>query len=60
MTSSGDMAIVVVQSVSLGSVEKVTPEQKETIGAQLASIYGRNDFSGFQKFLKDSADIVQK
>jgi peptidyl-prolyl cis-trans isomerase D len=60
MTSSGDMAIVVVQSVSPGSYEKVTPEQKETIGAQLASIYGRNDFSGFQKFLKDSADIVQK
>ncbi|AQT59429.1 SurA N-terminal domain-containing protein [Cellvibrio sp. PSBB023] len=60
MTSGGDMAIVVVQSVSPGSFEKVTPEQKTTISAQLASIYGRNDFSGFQKFLKDSADIVQK
>ncbi len=60
MTSSGDMAIVVVQSVSPGSYEKVTPEQKTTINAQLASIYGRNDFSGFQKFLKDTADIDQK
>lgn len=60
MTSSGDMAIVVVNSVSPGSYEKIAPEQKETIGAQLASIYGKNDFSGFQRFLKDSANIVQK
>jgi peptidyl-prolyl cis-trans isomerase D len=60
MTSSGDMAIVVVSSVSPGSYENIAPEQKETIGAQLASIYGKNDFSGFQRFLKDSADIVQK
>lgn len=60
MTSNGDMAIVVVSAVNDGSYEKVTSEQKETIGAQLASIYGKNDFSGFQRFLKDSADIVQK
>lgn len=59
MTSSGDMAVVVVTSVNPGTFEKITPEQKETIAAQLASIYGRNDFSGFQKFLKDAADVVQ-
>lgn len=60
MTSGGDMAIVVLSSVVPGSFEKVSSEQQLTISSQLASIYGRNDFSGFQKFLKDSADIVQK
>jgi peptidyl-prolyl cis-trans isomerase D len=45
--------------VTPGSYEKVTPEQKTAIVAQLGSIYGKNDFSSYQKFLKDAADIVQ-
>lgn len=60
MTSAGDMAIVVVTAVTPGSYDKIEVEQKTAIGAQLASIYGRNDFSGFQRFLKDAASIVTK
>lgn len=59
MTASGDLAVVAVDAVTPGSYEKVTPEQKTAITAQLGSIYGKNDFSSYQKFLKDAADIVQ-
>lgn len=59
MTASGDLAVVAVEAVTPGSYEKVTPEQKTAITAQLGSIYGKNDFSSYQKFLKDAADIVQ-
>lgn len=59
MTATGDLAVVAVESVTPGSYEEVTPEQKTAIVAQLGSIYGKNDFSSFQKFLKDGADIVQ-
>jgi peptidyl-prolyl cis-trans isomerase D len=57
MTSAGDLAIVALEAVTPGSYEKVTPEQKTAIVAQLGNIYGRNDFSSYQKFLKDAADI---
>lgn len=60
VTASGDVAIVVLDKVSLGTYEKVAPEQKALLSSQVASIYGKTDFSAFQKFLKDSADIVQK
>ncbi|MFC3115477.1 SurA N-terminal domain-containing protein [Cellvibrio fontiphilus] len=60
ITSAGDMAIVVLSAVSSGVGNKVAEEQRSAISSQLASLYGRNDFSGFQKFLKDSADIEQK
>lgn len=60
ITSSGDMAIVVLSAVSSGVGNKTAEEQRSAISSQLASLYGRNDFSGFQKFLKDSADIEQK
>lgn len=59
MTAAGDMAVIAVETVTLGNGESVTPEQKTAIAAQLADIYGKNDFSGFQKFLKDAADINQ-
>lgn len=59
ITASGDMAVVVVDAVTPGSYEKVTPEQRTAITAQLGSIYGKNDFSSYQKFLKDAADIAQ-
>lgn len=57
LTSSGDLAVVSLQAVTPGSLEKITPEQKTAIVAQLGTIYGRNDFSSYQKFLKDAADI---
>jgi peptidyl-prolyl cis-trans isomerase D len=57
MTATGNLAIVSVEAVTLGSRESITQEQKTAISAQLASIYGANDFSSFQKFLKDTADI---
>ncbi len=60
ITSSGDMAIVVLSAVSSGVGNKTAEEQRSAISSQLASLYGRNDFSGFQKFLKDSADIEKK
>lgn len=56
-TSSGDLAVVVLEAVTAGSFDKVTAEQKTAIVAQLGNIYGRNDFASFQKFLKDSAEI---
>ncbi len=59
-TSTGDVAVVVLETVVAGTQEKVTPEQKTAIVSQLAAIYGKNDFSSYQKFLKDSADISQK
>jgi len=59
MTANGDLAVVAVDAVTPGSYEKVTPEQKTAITAQLGNIYGKNDFSSYQKFLKDSADITQ-
>jgi peptidyl-prolyl cis-trans isomerase D len=59
MTAAGDLAVVALEAVTPGSYEKVTPEQKTAITAQLGSIYGKNDFSSYQKFLKDAADIVQ-
>ncbi|HSC66618.1 MAG TPA: peptidylprolyl isomerase, partial [Cellvibrio sp.] len=59
ITATGDLAVVSVEAVIPGDYEKVTPEQKTAIVAQLGSIYGKNDFSSYQKFLKDSADIVQ-
>lgn len=59
ITASGDLAVVAVEAVTPGSYEKVTPEQKTAITAQLGSIYGKNDFSSYQKFLKDAADIIQ-
>lgn len=57
MTAAGDLAIIAVEEVTPGGGEKVTPEQKTAISAQLANIYGATDFSSFQKFLKDAADI---
>lgn len=59
ITANGDMAVVAVEAVTPGNYEKVTPEQKTAITAQLGSIYGKNDFSSYQKFLKDAADITQ-
>lgn len=59
ITANGDMAVVAVEAVTPGSYDKVTPDQKTAITAQLGSIYGKNDFSSYQKFLKDAADITQ-
>lgn len=59
ITAGGDMAVVTVEAVTPGSYEKVTPEQKTAITAQLGAIYGKNDFASYQKFLKDAADITQ-
>jgi peptidyl-prolyl cis-trans isomerase D len=59
ITATGDLAIIAVEAVTPGSYESVTPEQKTAIMAQLGGIYGKNDFSSYQKFLKDAADIVQ-
>ena len=59
ITANGDMAVVALENVTPGSYEKVTPEQRTAITAQLGSIYGKNDFSSYQKFLKDAADITQ-
>lgn len=56
-TSSGDLAVVVLEAVTAGSFDKVTAEQKTAIIAQLGNIYGRNDFASFQKLLKDAAEI---
>lgn len=57
MTSSGDLAVVALEAVTPGTLDKVTPEQKTAIATQLGNIYGRNDFASYQKFLKDAADI---
>lgn len=59
MTAAGDLAVIAVEAVTPGGGESVTPEQKTAIAAQLGNIYGKNDFSSFQKFLKNAADIVQ-
>ncbi len=59
MTANGDVAVIAVEVVTPGSYEKVTAEQKTAITTQLGSIYGKNDFSSYQKFLKDAADITQ-
>lgn len=59
MTANGDVAVVALDAVTPGSYDKVTPEQKTAITAQLGDIFGRNDFASYQKFLKDSADITQ-
>lgn len=59
-TASGDVAVVSLEAVTAGSQEKVTAEQRVAIIAQLGSIYGGNDFSSYQKFLKEAADISQK
>jgi peptidyl-prolyl cis-trans isomerase D len=59
ITATGDLAIIAVEAVTPGSYESVTPEQKTAIMAQLGGIYGKNDFSSYQRFLKDAADIVQ-
>jgi peptidyl-prolyl cis-trans isomerase D len=59
LTASGDLAVVAVDAVTPGSYEKITPEQKSAITAQLGNIFGKNDFASFQKFLKDAAEIVQ-
>lgn len=58
-TATGDLAVIAVNTVTPGSEEKITPEQKTAITNQLSGIYGRNDFSSYQKFLTDAADIVQ-
>lgn len=60
MTGNGDMAVVALEAVIPGNYEKVTPEQKSAITTQLAGIYGSNDFSSYQTFLKEAADIVEK
>lgn len=57
MTAAGDIAIVALEAVTPGNFEKVTPEQKTAIVSQLGTIYGRNDFASYQKFLKDAAEI---
>lgn len=57
MTSSGDLAVVALEAVTPGTFDKVTTEQKTAITAQLGNISGRTDFSSFQKFLKDAANI---
>ncbi|WP_084618219.1 SurA N-terminal domain-containing protein [Cellvibrio sp. OA-2007] len=59
-TAAGDLAVIAVEAVNLGGQDKITPEQKTAITNQLSSIYGKNDFSSYQKFLKDAADIVQE
>jgi peptidyl-prolyl cis-trans isomerase D len=59
MVSSGDLAIVALESVSFGGGDNVTAQQKTAIAAQLEGIYGKNDFSSYQKFLKDAAEITQ-
>ena len=59
ITAGGDMAVVAVGAVTPGSYEKVTSEQKIAMTAQLGNIYGKNDFSSYQNFLKDAADIAQ-
>ena len=60
MTANGDMAVVALTAVTPGNYTNVTPEQKAAIPTQLASIYGSNDFSSYQRFLKETADIVEK
>lgn len=57
MTSSGDLAVVALEAVTPGNLETVTPEQRTAIVSQLGNIYGRNDFSSYQEFLKSAADI---
>lgn len=59
VNASGDVAVVVLDAVVLGTYDKVTNEQKVAIAQQLAEIHGKNDFSGYQNFLKGSAEIVQ-
>lgn len=57
MTAAGDIAVIALEAVTPGNFEKVTPEQKTAIVSQLGTIYGRNDFASYQKFLKDAAEI---
>lgn len=58
-TANGDLAVIAVEAVTPGSYDKITPEQKTAIANQLSGIYGKNDFSSYQKFLKDAAEIIQ-
>ena len=60
ITTAGDMAVIALEAVKAGTQDKVSAEQKAAIAAQLAGIYGKNDFSSYQKFLLDSADITRK
>jgi peptidyl-prolyl cis-trans isomerase D len=55
--AGNDLAIIALHGVTAGSYDKVTSEQKNAITAQLTNVYGRNDFSSYQEFLKDAADI---
>ena len=60
LTAAGDMAVVTLKAVTPGNYDKVTPEQKTAITAQLSSIYGSNDFTSYREFLKNAADIVEQ
>lgn len=58
VTASGDYALIQLAAVNLGA-EEIAEEQKKAIVAQVGNMNGLADFSSFQGYLKEVADIDQ-
>lgn len=59
-TGAGDIAVVSLTGVHLGSEDKVPAEQKTAIATQLTSIHGEYDFKSYQSHLQEVAKIKHK
>jgi peptidyl-prolyl cis-trans isomerase D len=58
--ASGDLAVVSLGAVNLGTEDKVPEEQRKSISAQLASINGGYDMKSVQTHLQEVAKIKRK
>jgi peptidyl-prolyl cis-trans isomerase D len=58
--ASGDLAVVSLSAVTLGTQDKVPEEQRKAISAQLAGINGGYDMKSVQSHLQEVAKIKRK
>lgn len=59
-TAKGDIAVVSLAAVTLGTDDKVPAEQKASISTQLANINGEYDLKSYQSHLQEVAKIKRK
>ena len=59
-TAKGDVAVVSLTAVTLGTDDKVPAEQKASISTQLANINGEYDLKSYQSHLQEVAKIKRK
>lgn len=59
-TAKGDVAVVSLAAVTLGTDDKVPAEQKASISTQLANINGEYDLKSYQSHLQEVAKIKRK